>query len=48
MIHAGASYVDEEVVRDGNLISFRFPGDLPAFCREIINAPALVPVGAGR
>ena len=35
---AGASYVDEEVVVDGNLITSRFPADLPAFCREIFRA----------
>ena len=29
--NAGARYLDEEVVRDGNLISSRHPGDLPAF-----------------
>lgn len=38
MIHAGGQYEDREVVRDGNLITSRFPGDLPAFCREIIEA----------
>lgn len=36
IINAGAKYVDREVVRDGNLITSRFPDDLPAFCREII------------
>ncbi|MDX1594485.1 MAG: type 1 glutamine amidotransferase domain-containing protein [Gammaproteobacteria bacterium] len=36
--NAGAEWVDEEVVRDGNLISSRVPGDLPAFCRELIDA----------
>jgi len=35
MIHAGAKYVDEEVVVEGNLITSRVPTDLPAFCREI-------------
>ncbi len=29
--NAGASYVDEEVVVDDNLVSSRHPGDLPAF-----------------
>ena len=29
--NAGAEYVDREVVEDGNLISSRHPGDLPAF-----------------
>ena len=38
LINAGANYVDEEVVRDGNLITSRKPADLPAFCREIIRA----------
>lgn len=38
MIHAGAEFVDREVVRDGNLITSRKPDDLPAFCREIIKA----------
>jgi protease I len=38
LINAGATYVDEEVVRDGNLITSRTPGDLPAFCRTIIAA----------
>lgn len=38
MINAGANWVDEEVVRDGNIITSRQPDDLPAFCREIVNA----------
>ena len=38
MIHAGADYVDEEVVVDGNLITSRMPTDLPAFCRKIAQA----------
>ena len=38
MVHAGAEFVDQEVVRDGNLITSRKPDDLPAFCREIIAA----------
>jgi protease I len=38
VINAGAKYVDQEVVRDGNLITSRTPDDLPAFCREIISA----------
>jgi protease I len=36
--NAGATYIDAEVVRDGNLITSRVPGDLPAFCRTIIAA----------
>ena len=38
LIHAGAKYVNEEVVVDGNLITSRMPTDLPAFCREIAKA----------
>ena len=38
LVNAGANYVDEEVVRDGNLITSRKPEDLPAFCREILKA----------
>jgi protease I len=38
LINAGAKYVDEEVVTDGNLITSRKPDDLPAFLREIIKA----------
>lgn len=38
LINAGADWVDAEVVRDGNLITSRMPGDLPAFCRTIIEA----------
>ena len=36
IVNAGAIYVDQEVVKDGNLITSRSPDDLPAFCREII------------
>lgn len=38
MVHAGAEVLDQEVVRDGNLITARKPDDLPAFCREIVKA----------
>lgn len=36
--NAGAQWVDQEAVQDGNLISSRGPDDLPAFCRAIIAA----------
>lgn len=36
VINAGAKYLDQEVVVDGNLITSRNPYDLPAFCREIL------------
>jgi len=38
LINAGATYVDEAVVVDGNLISSRTPADLPAFMPAIIAA----------
>ena len=38
VINAGAQYVDQEVVVDGNLISSRYPDDLPAFCKAILAA----------
>jgi protease I len=37
LIHAGANYVDAEVVVDRNLVTSRKPDDLPAFCRGIIS-----------
>ena len=36
VINAGATYLDKEVVVDGNLITSRKPDDLPAFMRETI------------
>ncbi|MGI5243855.1 type 1 glutamine amidotransferase domain-containing protein [Dactylosporangium sp. CA-139066] len=38
--NAGATWVDEEVVVDGNLISSRKPDDLPAFCDQLVKALA--------
>ena len=38
VINAGAAYVDQEVVRDGNLITSRKPDDLPAFMQALIQA----------
>ena len=32
--NAGAEYIDKEVVVDGNLVSSRYPGDIPAFVEE--------------
>ncbi len=37
---AGGEYVDQSVVRDGNLITSRVPGDLPAFAEAIMMAMA--------
>jgi len=38
VINAGAKYVDEEVVVDGNVITSRKPDDLPAFMLAIMKA----------
>jgi protease I len=38
VINAGATYLDQEVVRDGNIITSRVPTDLPAFSRTILAA----------
>ncbi len=34
---AGANYVDEEVVVDGNLVTSRQPSDLPAFMKGVMH-----------
>jgi protease I len=36
VINAGAKYLDQEVVVDGNLVTSRKPDDLPAFMREYL------------
>lgn len=38
LINAGATFLDQEVVQDGNLITSRKPADLPIYCKTIINA----------
>jgi len=38
LINAGAQFVDEPAVKDGNLITARVPDDLPEFCQLIIDA----------
>ena len=38
LVNAGATWLDEPVVVDGNLISSRTPADLPHFCRALIAA----------
>ncbi|GHJ10543.1 glutamine amidotransferase [Micromonospora humidisoli] len=37
LTNAGATWVDEQVVTDGNLVSSRKPDDLPAFCAAIVD-----------
>ncbi len=34
--NAGGNWVDEEVVTDNGLVTSRNPGDLPAFCKKMI------------
>ena len=38
LVHAGANWVDQEVVVDGKLITSRKPDDLPAFMKAVIAA----------
>jgi protease I len=38
MVNAGAEWVDQDVVVDGNLITSRTPDDLPAFMKAVIAA----------
>jgi protease I len=40
LVNAGAEYVDQPAVRDGNILTGRVPDDLPEFCQEIIEALA--------
>lgn len=40
MINAGATWVDEPALRDGNLVWGRVVEDIPAFCRELVQALA--------
>ncbi len=36
LVHAGADWVDRDVVVDGNLVTSRTPDDLPAFLKAIL------------
>jgi protease I len=40
LVNAGANWVDQEVVKDGKLISSRQPDDVPAFSQALIDALA--------
>jgi protease I len=44
MVNAGGIWVDDEVVRDGQIITARKPADLPAFMRTIGGALREVPL----
>jgi len=43
LVNAGARWVDEEVHVDGNLISSRNPGDIPAFTKTLVERFAAGP-----
>lgn len=48
LVNAGAVWVDQEVVEDGNLITSRNPGDLPAFSSAILRQlEGTIPARAG-
>ncbi len=38
LVNAGATWVDEAAVRDGNLVWGRVVADIPDFCRELVAA----------
>jgi len=40
LVNAGATWVDEPAVRDGNLVWGRVVEDIPDFCRELVDAIA--------
>jgi protease I len=46
--NAGASWVDQQVVRDGPLVTSRKPDDIPAFNQEMIELFAGQEAGVGR
>jgi protease I len=46
--NAGGTWVDREVVEDGNWVTSRQPGDLPAFIRTMIENFSRSPVAARR
>jgi protease I len=46
VVNAGANYVDEELVIDGNLITSRVPKDIPAFNEAIVEVLSRIPAGA--
>jgi protease I len=48
VINAGGNWVDEEVVVDGNLVTSRYPDDIPKFNEKMLELFERTPVGAGR
>ena len=47
MVHAGATWLDQEVVRDGNLVTSRGPQDMVPFVREMVQLYAGGPASNG-
>jgi protease I len=45
--NAGANVVDQEVARDGTIVTSRSPKDLPAFCSAIVELFAGTPARSG-
>jgi len=48
VVNAGGNWVDEEVVVDGNLVTSRYPDDIPKFNDKMLELFERAPVGAGR
>jgi protease I len=46
--NAGGEWLDEEVVVDGNLVTSRYPEDIPAFNERLVELIERAPVGALR
>ena len=46
--NAGANWVDQQVVTDGNLVTSRKPDDIPAFNQAMVELFAHQEVGAGK
>jgi protease I len=40
LVNAGATWVDEPAFRDGGIVWGRVVEDIPAFCRELVDAIA--------
>jgi len=38
LINAGGEWLDQAVFRDGNLITIRYPADLPEFMKALLKA----------
>ena len=47
LTNAGAEWVDEEAVVDGNLVTSRNPDDIPAFNRAMVARFAVRTAGSG-